>query len=425
MGYDVAEIRGRYTSITNGWTYLNALEAPQLPERVSAAIARGVREAAIAQHPDTAAVAGSHRRGTISSPTLRGAEFTQTASLAIADLVGVSSDAVILGPSREALLERLQRASGLSQRSFEAPRRGRHSKSNTPDAEYAVVVGRGNAVRTALEEDLAAANQLGIAEPDLGTGEIPDWQFVDLVSAHTRLVVIDAANPYVGAIHDVAAIAAEVRTQGSALILVDATAIAPYRPVRMSELDADVILLDCAFLGGPQVAALAFRDPVIIDNLDTRYFHQDVSLGLLSGVAEAIDLQSRMIPEVRGTRRKRLAAGMPEVARHFLGMSHYLSDSLDSMHAVHVFGVSGELAGMQQERCERLPTATFCIPGVPATTILDRLYSHGLVATRTPADPVLEAMGLDETEGAVTVTLAAFNTTGDVDQLLRALASLA
>ena len=37
MAFDVASVRGLYTSLGDGWTYLNAHDAPQIPERVSAA----------------------------------------------------------------------------------------------------------------------------------------------------------------------------------------------------------------------------------------------------------------------------------------------------------------------------------------------------------------------------------------------------
>ena len=38
MAYDVASVRGLYTSLSDGWTYLNAHDCPQIPERVSAAV---------------------------------------------------------------------------------------------------------------------------------------------------------------------------------------------------------------------------------------------------------------------------------------------------------------------------------------------------------------------------------------------------
>ena len=43
MVFDVARVRGLYTSLGDGWTYLSAHAQPQIPERVSSAVARGFR----------------------------------------------------------------------------------------------------------------------------------------------------------------------------------------------------------------------------------------------------------------------------------------------------------------------------------------------------------------------------------------------
>ena len=54
-----------------------------------------------------------------------------------------------------------------------------------------------------------------------------------------------------------------------------------------------------------------------------------------------------------------------------------------------------------------------------------RLFANGIVAKQTVLTPVLEEMGVAEMGGAVTVALAPFNTEGDVEQLVRTVASLA
>lgn len=58
MVFDVARVRGLYVSLSDGWTYLNAHESPQIPEKVSGAVARSFRMApSVAQvEPST----GSH-----------------------------------------------------------------------------------------------------------------------------------------------------------------------------------------------------------------------------------------------------------------------------------------------------------------------------------------------------------------------------
>ena len=66
MAYDVAGVRGLYTSLSDGWTYLNAHDAAQIPERVSSAVARSFRmSSAVAQ---TESMYGSHMRLSVGRP---------------------------------------------------------------------------------------------------------------------------------------------------------------------------------------------------------------------------------------------------------------------------------------------------------------------------------------------------------------------
>jgi len=50
MVFDVARVRGLYTSLGDGWTYLSAHAQPQIPERVSSAVARGFRQAPVVEY---------------------------------------------------------------------------------------------------------------------------------------------------------------------------------------------------------------------------------------------------------------------------------------------------------------------------------------------------------------------------------------
>lgn len=72
-----------------------------------------------------------------------------------------------------------------------------------------------------------------------------------------------------------------------------------------------------------------------------------------------------------------------------------------------------------------MPRLTFVVHNVPAETVQQRLAANGLVTTVSPNDPLLNAMGVADAGGAVTIGLAPFNTTNDIDQLTRVVASLA
>ena len=59
------------------------------------------------------------------------------------------------------------------------------------------------------------------AEVDIETGELPDWQYDELLNRRTRLVAVTAASSAIGTRPDVAAIARRAHAVG-ALVYVDA-----------------------------------------------------------------------------------------------------------------------------------------------------------------------------------------------------------
>ena len=101
---DVASVRGLYTGLSDGWTYLNAHDTPQIAERVSAGVARAFR-----MSPAVAAVeasSGSHS-APVTAGRLERTEFISTARMAIADLTDAHQDSVVLGPSLPVLYSKL------------------------------------------------------------------------------------------------------------------------------------------------------------------------------------------------------------------------------------------------------------------------------------------------------------------------------
>jgi selenocysteine lyase/cysteine desulfurase len=92
----------------------------------------------------------------------------------------------------------------------------------------------------------------------------------------------------------------------------------------------------------------------------------------------------------------------------------YLVTSLRSLPLVMVIGAP-EL---------RIPVVSFAVEEVPAERVVQRLADNGVLAIYTASSRVLDVLGVDDIGGAVTVGLGHYSTTGDVDQLVRALASL-
>ena len=62
--------------------------------------------------------------------------------------------------------------------------------------------------------------------------------------------------------------------------------------------------------------------------------------------------------------------------------------------------------------------------GVPAEQVVQRLAANGVLVTSSSTSRVLDALGVNEIGGAVTIGLAHYSTMGEVDHLMRTLASL-
>ncbi len=455
--FDVPRVRGLYASLSDGWTYLNAQDFPQVPERVSSAVARSFRVASLLEPPESAT--GSHSRA--QRPGRRiGESFGDSARIAIADLTGARPENVVLGASRAALLDDLAHAL------YRRLRLGQEVVLSRIDDPANVAPWKHAA-------DLYGA-RVRWAEPDLSSGVLPAWQFTNLVEPETTVVAVSAANRYVGAVTDVRAIADCVRAKSRALLVVDVDSFAPYRVVDVEQMGADVLALDVASLGGPSVGALVFKD----DATRREVFHSahgvgvgGASEGLLGGVAEAVDHLARLDDSARGTRRSRLKKGLPRAAEHLNTLATHLVEGLQSLGTVHVIGVDGDGDALEEfASVDRIPRVSFMVDGVPAGVVVQRLLANGVVAGAVAPgqSQLLERMGVFEelpaapgansrgrhgrkaadaasaqsspqgsaTElgsapgsaleqaGAVSVGFAPHNTAHDVDQLVRVVASV-
>ena len=114
------------------------------------------------------------------------------------------------------------------------------------------------------------------------------------------MIAVPYASSTIGTVIDVAA-AAQAAHRVGALLVVDATSAAPYELLDIERLGADVLLVSANRWGGPQVAAMAFRDPSLFGRLRAvivilrlgragTYATSIVSSSLLSRIARAAGL---------------------------------------------------------------------------------------------------------------------------------------
>lgn len=437
--FDSARVRGLYVSQSDGWTYLNAGARAQVPEKVSSAVTRSFRTAPLQRDPDPAGGVG----GT------RGDAFVDAARIAIADLVGGDPECVVLGPSRAALLNTLAAA---------LPAKLRMGRE--------VVLSRVDDPATTAPWELTAdLYGAGVrwAEADLTTGTLPTWQFSELIGSDTSVVAVAAANAHIGTVTDIRAIADLLHAKSSGWLVVDAASYAPYRNIDMAEWQADVVALDLAPLGGPEVGALVFRDPALLTQLRLaevktgRHSTPDLlelaarriaalergglAPGLLGAVPATVDFLAGLDEYAAGGRRDRLSISLPAAEEYMHGLARHLVDGLRDFGVVHVVGVTGDdsnaygvggnhgawnaAAGSYHADtsmpADRVPRVSFLVPGISAAEVVERLLDNGIVteAVGLEDSALFDQMGVAEMGGAVCVAFAPHNTRYDVDQLVR------
>lgn len=397
MAYDVARVRGLHPSLGDGWVHFDAPAGMLIPDSVATTVSTAFRRSG-------ASTVGAH------PSARRSAAVLDAAREAVADLVNADPGGVVLGADRAVLLSLLAEAS-----------------SSRAGLGYEVIVSR-------LDDEaniapwLRAAHRYGAkvkwAEVDIETGELPTWQWESLISKSTRLVAVNSASGTLGGVTDLRAMTKLVHDVG-ALVVVDHSAAAPYRLLDIRETDADVVTVNAHAWGGPPIGAMVFRDPSVMNSfgsVSTNPYatgparleigvHQ---FGLLAGVVASIEYLAALDESARGSRRERLAVSMQSADAYLNRVFDYLMVSLRSLPLVMLIG-----------RLEaQIPVVSFAVHKVPADRVVQRLADNGILAIANTGSRVLDVLGVNDVGGAVTVGLAHYSTMAEVDQLVRALASL-
>ncbi|MBN3511154.1 cysteine desulfurase-like protein [Mycolicibacterium nivoides] len=397
MAYDVARVRGLHPSLGDGWVHFDAQNGMLVPDSVATTVStafRGSMPTAVGPHPSAR----------------RSAAVLTAARQAIADLVNADPRGVVLGADRAQLLTALAEAS-----------------SSRVGLGYEVVV-------TRLDDEaniapwLRAANRYGAkvkwAEVDIETGELPAWQWEGLIDKPTRLVAIASASSTLGTITDLGEVTKLTHEVGG-MVVVDHSAAAPYRLIDINEIDADVVALNAVPWGGPPIGALVFRDPSTIDSLASVSLNPQATgparlevgahqYGLLGGVVASIEYLSNLDDTASGSRRERLTVSMQSAGAYLDRLFEYLVTSLRSLPLVMVIGRPES----------QIPVLSFVVRDIPAERVVQRLADNGILAISNASSRVLDVIGVNDIGGAVTVGLSHYSTGAEVDQLVRALASL-
>ena len=210
--FDVARVRGLYPTLSVGTAFLDGPMSALQPESVIRAIIATLRSAPA-------------QPGANSARSRRTATAVQSARRAFADLVGGTPESVVFGTSLASV--QLQFAEIVAA----DLRLGDELVLSRADSDALLMPW--------LRSARGPGAVIHWAEVDLETGQLPTWQYDELIGPRTRLVTVPLANPATGTVPDVRAIADLAHRHG-ALVLVDAGAAAPHVPIDLAALGADL-----------------------------------------------------------------------------------------------------------------------------------------------------------------------------------------
>jgi cysteine desulfurase family protein (TIGR01976 family) len=396
---DVARVRGLFPGLSDGLVHAEGPGGALVPESVVRAVSQAMR-VPIAD------------RGGVFASSARAEQLVSGARTAIADLVGGAPSGVVLGPNTTSLTYSFARALG------------KHWHRGDE-----LVVSR-------LDHDanirpwLQIAAEIGMvvrwAEVDIETGELPDWQYDELLTDRTRLVAVTAASNAIGTCPDVAAIGLRAHRAG-ALVYVDAAHAAAHMLLDVTGMEADFLGLSAYKWGGPHVGAVVAHPDLLAelrpdklvpapDRVPDRFELGTPPFELYAGVAASVDHLAALCPDATGTRRERLAASMAVVTSYEDVLFTRLDHALRAMSHVQVLG----------SPLYRTPTLSFTVSRMRPRQVAAELARRGVCAWDGDfySRELFDAIGVNETGGAVRLGLMHYNTVDEVDHLIDSVSAL-
>jgi cysteine desulfurase family protein (TIGR01976 family) len=385
ISLDVSRVRSRFSALQRDLAFFDGPGGTQTPDDVIGAIASYLRES-------------NANLGGAFETSRRSDALVATARLAAGDFLGCTAEEVVFGASMTTLNFVLSRAAA----------REWHEGDE-------VVV-------TRLDHDANVSPWLELAR-DLGLvvrfADIRDDTTLDLddvaaqLSPRTRVVAFPWASNAVGTLVDVRGVS-ELAHEAGALAWVDAVHYAPHGPIDVGAAGADVLICSPYKFYGPHLG-LAFAREELLQRWrpykvraaperphGARFETGTLAHELLAGFAAAVEYID--------------SVGWEAIQAHEHELSRLFLAGLPERCRLYGLATTGG----------RVPTFAFTVAGLSPQETAARLGERGLAVWHGNyyALEVMRRLGLDDSGGAVRVGIVHYNTTDEVDRLLRALAEL-
>ncbi|HEY7819243.1 MAG TPA: aminotransferase class V-fold PLP-dependent enzyme [Vicinamibacteria bacterium] len=282
----------------------------------------------------------------------------------------------------------------------------------------------------ALEERGIAARFWRLRPPEggLDAADLPH-----LLTGRTRVVVAAKASATIGTIVELLPLALQVRDRRSSLV-VNWTPFLAHGAVDVRFLRSDFVIASASTLFGSRMAFLWGRrermqelrlgNPRIFDGLETD--PRDVAaLGAALRYVEELGLLSQEMqiqPSEDYGRRRHMRRGMQAIRHYERTLTTLVLERLAAVPGITVYGIDDS-----HQSARRLPHFFFGLSGKDPAEVASRLERENVrVEYGSFGSPrAVRALGLPEREGAVSASLAHYNTEAEVERFAEALLGIA
>ncbi len=247
------------------------------------------------------------------------------------------------------------------------------------------------------------------------------------LSDKTKWVAVGLASNGMGTINDVATITREAKRAGATVFL-DAVHYAPHGPIDVQALGCDFLACSAYKFFGPHVGVLWGKRELLeslpcykvrpsTNELPGKWMTGTQNHEGIAGVAAAVDYLDSLADKLPD-RRQRLKQTMTAIQAYEQTLSKHLLNGLAERPRFHVWGVRDV-----KRLNERVPTISITYKDRSPAKLSEYLASRQIYswAGNMYAVEVAEQLGLEASGGFVRLGLVHYNTTGEIDELLKVL----
>jgi cysteine desulfurase family protein (TIGR01976 family) len=381
---DVEAVRARFSALRGPTAFFDGPGGTQVPDEVIDAIAGYLRES-------------NANAGGFFETSRRTDAVLDEARRAAASFVGGGAEEIVFGANMTSLNFTLTRTLG--------------RELATGDEVLVTKLDHDANVSPWLELAHDLGLQVGFVEIDQD-GRLDLDDLAGRLSDRTRVVAFPWASNALGTLVDVERVAALAHEAG-ALAWVDAVHYAPHGPIDVDAAGVDVLLCSPYKFYGPHLG-LAWARPELLERwrpykvrpapnqpLGQRFETGTLAHELLAGLTAAVAYVDSL--------------GWDATIPHERGLGERFLNGLPGAYTLH------GLPTMDG----RVPTFAITHPEHDSATLAERLAERHIAAWHGTyyALEVLRALGLEERGGALRIGVMHYNTAGEIDRLLDALAS--